>query len=114
MTVTRNCAFVNFTNISNAIKAIDGVKNKPDYANLRIAHGKDRCANPPRSGPQGGGARRSNSGHNGPASAGPVSAIEPPAEGVDTAFLGQDTKEEPVEVAVTPVDAPQSAAASAT
>ncbi|KAF8514637.1 RNA-binding protein Nrd1 [Hysterangium stoloniferum] len=56
----KNCAFVNFTNISNAIKAIDSVKNKPDYANLRIAHGKDRCANPPRSGPQGasGGMRR--------------------------------------------------------
>ena len=53
-------------NISNAIKAIDGVKNKPDYANLRIAHGKDRCANPPRSGPQGGsgGMRRSASGNN--------------------------------------------------
>ena len=62
----KNCAFVNFTNISNAIKAIDGVKNKPDYANLRIAHGKDRCANPPRSGPQGGsgGMRRSASGNN--------------------------------------------------
>lgn len=60
--VSRNCAFVNFTNISNAIKAIDGVKNKPDYANLRIAHGKDRCANPPRSGPQGG-SRRSASGN---------------------------------------------------
>ncbi|KAF8554826.1 hypothetical protein OG21DRAFT_1508466 [Imleria badia] len=58
----KNCAFVNFTNISNAIKAIDGVKNKPDYANLRIAHGKDRCANPPRSGPQGG-SRRSASGN---------------------------------------------------
>ena len=58
----RNCAFVNFTNVSNAIKAIDGVKNKPDYTNLRIAHGKDRCANPPRSGPQGG-ARRTASGN---------------------------------------------------
>ncbi|KAI0645141.1 hypothetical protein C8Q79DRAFT_927385 [Trametes meyenii] len=70
----KNCAFVNFTNISNAIKAIDGVKNKPDYANLRIAHGKDRCANPPRSGPQGGsGGRRS--GNN--ASSQPPSAIEP-------------------------------------
>lgn len=57
----RNCAFVNFTNIQNAIKAIDGIKNKPDYANLRIAHGKDRCANPPRSGPQGGGMRRTTS-----------------------------------------------------
>jgi len=31
------------------------VKSKPEYANLRVAHGKDRCANPPRSGPQGGG-----------------------------------------------------------
>lgn len=39
---------MNFTNISNAIKAIDGIKNKPEYANLRIAHGKDRCANAPR------------------------------------------------------------------
>ena len=89
------------------------MKNKPDYANLRIAHGKDRCANPPRSGTQGGGARRSTSGHNGPASAGPVSAVEPPAEGVENAFLGQDVKEEPVEVAVTPVDAPQGVAVSA-
>lgn len=68
----RNCAFVNFTNISNAIKAIDGVKNKPEYANLRIAHGKDRCANPPRSGPQGAsGVRRSASG-NGPNSPNPI------------------------------------------
>ncbi|KAL4249239.1 RRM domain-containing protein [Abortiporus biennis] len=72
----KNCAFVNFTNISNAIKAIDGIKNKPDYTNLRIAHGKDRCANPPRSGPQGGsGMRRSASG-NGPASAIPLSATD--------------------------------------
>ncbi|KAG6330944.1 hypothetical protein ID866_8145 [Astraeus odoratus] len=47
---SRNCTFVNFTNISNAIKAIKGVKNKPDCAILRIAHGKDRCANPQRSG----------------------------------------------------------------
>ncbi|KAJ6593065.1 hypothetical protein B0H19DRAFT_1245876 [Mycena capillaripes] len=75
----KNCAFVNFTNISNAIKAIDAIKNRPEYANLRIAHGKDRCANPPRSGPQGSGARRSASG-NGPASAEPVSAIEPDGE----------------------------------
>ncbi|KAF9812588.1 hypothetical protein IEO21_06110 [Rhodonia placenta] len=95
----KNCAFVNFTNISNAIKAIDGIKNKPDYANLRIAHGKDRCANPPRSGPQGGsGARRSNSGH-GPASAGPVSAVEPPSDGEQSIL-----KEEPAEVTITPVD----------
>jgi hypothetical protein len=74
--IFRNCAFVNFTNISNAIKAIDGVKSKPDYANLRIAHGKDRCANPPRSGPQGGSSVRRSASGNGPASAEPVSAIE--------------------------------------
>ncbi|ETW74682.1 hypothetical protein HETIRDRAFT_430967 [Heterobasidion irregulare TC 32-1] len=72
----KNCAFVNFTNISNAIKAIDGVKNKPDYANLRIAHGKDRCANPPRSGPQGGSSARRSASGNGPASAGPVASEE--------------------------------------
>jgi len=59
----RNCAFVNYTNISNAIKAIEGIKTKPDYANLRIAHGKDRCANPPRSGPQASGMKRTASGN---------------------------------------------------
>ncbi|KAK7039007.1 hypothetical protein VNI00_010399 [Paramarasmius palmivorus] len=58
----KNCAFVNFTNISNAIKAIEGIKTKPEYATLRVAYGKDRCANPPRSGPQGasGGRRNGN------------------------------------------------------
>ena len=59
----RNCAFVNYTNISNAIKAIDGIKTKPDYMNLRVAHGKDRCANPPRSGPQASGMKRTASGN---------------------------------------------------
>ncbi|KAG9009308.1 hypothetical protein FRB94_012255 [Tulasnella sp. JGI-2019a] len=58
----KNCAFVNFTNVSNAIKAIDGIKVKPEYQNLRVAHGKDRCANPPRSGPQGGGTGSGNTG----------------------------------------------------
>lgn len=79
----KNCAFVNFTNISNAIKAIDGVKNKPEYANLRIAHGKDRCANPPRSGPQGAsGARKHGNGQmsavspNGPSLADGVEGYE--------------------------------------
>lgn len=59
--IRRNCAFVNFTNVANAIKAIEGIKGNLEYASLRIAHGKDRCANPPRSGPQGG-ARRTPSG----------------------------------------------------
>lgn len=72
----KNCAFVNFTNISNAIKAIEGIKTKPDYTNLRIAHGKDRCANPPRSGPQGGSSMRRSASANGPQSALPLSAVE--------------------------------------
>ena len=95
----RNCAFVNFTNISNAIKAIEGVKNKPDYANLRIAHGKDRCANPPRSGPQGG-MRRSASGNGTMAT--PMSAVDhDPAHyelvKSDVIALGDDMKGEQVD-----------------
>jgi RNA recognition motif-containing protein len=72
----KNCAFVNFTNISNAIKAIEGVKNKPEYANLRIAHGKDRCANPPRSGPQGASGGRRNVSGSGANGGEPASAID--------------------------------------
>ena len=86
----RNCAFVNFTNISNAIKAIDGIKSKPEYANLRIAHGKDRCANPPRSGPQGGtGSKRTPTGAG--TNAGEVTAVN--GDGIDDgteAFLNGD------------------------
>lgn len=93
---------MNFTNISNAIKAIEGVKNKPDYANLRIAHGKDRCANPPRSGPQGG-MRRSASGNGTLAT--PMSAVEHDADGfeivkTDAITLGEDLKQESVDLSV--------------
>ena len=93
----KNCAFVNFTNIANAIKAIDGVKNKPDYANLRIAHGKDRCANPPRSGPQGGsGGRRSGGG--GGNNSQPPSAIEPPEDVPNPLKDTAPIKEDPAEL----------------
>ncbi|KAI5952925.1 hypothetical protein KGF57_004131 [Candida theae] len=44
----KNCAFINFVNIANAIKAIDGIKSFPDYKNLKINFGKDRCGNLPR------------------------------------------------------------------
>lgn len=44
----RNCCFVNFTNISNAIKAIDGIRNNSDYSKCKINFGKDRCGNTPR------------------------------------------------------------------
>lgn len=86
----KNCAFVNFTNISNAIKAIDGIKNKPEYANLRIAHGKDRCANPPRSGPQGGSGGRRTVSNNGPNSAEPVSAVGEDDAEAETFLNGAD------------------------
>lgn len=87
----RNCAFVNYTNISNAIKAIDGIKNKPDYANLRIAHGKDRCANPPRSGPQGAsGVKRTASGQ----TAITNGDLDDEGEISEAIVLGEDEKEE--------------------
>lgn len=44
----RHCCFVNFTNISNAIKAIDGIRSNPDYQRCKINYGKDRCGNTPR------------------------------------------------------------------
>ncbi|CAL5875022.1 uncharacterized protein PFLUO_LOCUS9325 [Penicillium psychrofluorescens] len=44
----KSCAFVNFTNIANAIKAIEGMRNREDYRRFKINFGKDRCGNPPR------------------------------------------------------------------
>ncbi|UZJ51766.1 hypothetical protein CBS101457_001086 [Exobasidium rhododendri] len=44
----KNCAFINFCNIQNAIKAIEAMKNHADYKNQRIGAGKDRCGNAPR------------------------------------------------------------------
>ncbi|WVQ98976.1 hypothetical protein IAU59_006108 [Kwoniella sp. CBS 9459] len=53
----KGAAFVNFTSIQNAQKAIEGIKLKPEYSTLRISYGKDRCANPPRSNHQTPGGR---------------------------------------------------------
>lgn len=44
----KSCAFVNFTNIQNAIKAIEQVRGRDDYKRFKINFGKDRCGNPPR------------------------------------------------------------------
>ncbi|KAJ6535806.1 hypothetical protein DFH09DRAFT_931675 [Mycena vulgaris] len=41
-----NCAFVNFANIANAVRAVEMVQNWPEYASLRFAFGMDRCADP--------------------------------------------------------------------
>lgn len=47
----KSCAFVNFTNIANAIKAIEAVRGKEEYKRFKINFGKDRCGNPPRQSP---------------------------------------------------------------
>ncbi|KAK4520595.1 Up in starvation [Mucor velutinosus] len=43
----KNCAFVNFTSMSSAVAAIQGLKKfNAEYADLKINYGKDRCSNP--------------------------------------------------------------------
>ena len=44
----KSCAFVNFTNIANAIKAIEAVRGREEYRRFKVNFGKDRCGNPPR------------------------------------------------------------------
>lgn len=44
----KSCAFVNFTNIANAIKAIEAMRGKEEYKRFKVNFGKDRCGNPPR------------------------------------------------------------------
>ena len=44
----KSCAFVNFTNIANAIKAIEAMRQRDEYKRFKINFGKDRCGNPPR------------------------------------------------------------------
>lgn len=41
----KKCGFVNFTSVQNAMKALIGIKTHPDYAQLKINYGKDRCGN---------------------------------------------------------------------
>lgn len=54
----KSCAFVNFTNIANAIKAIEAVRSKDEYRKFKVNFGKDRCGNPPRQLQQGAGSPR--------------------------------------------------------
>jgi RNA recognition motif-containing protein len=44
----KSCAFVNFTNIANAIKAIEAIRGKDEYKRFKVNFGKDRCGNAPR------------------------------------------------------------------
>ncbi|KAJ5762136.1 uncharacterized protein N7511_005518 [Penicillium nucicola] len=69
----KSCAFVNFTNIANAIKAIEGMRNREDYRRFKINFGKDRCGNPPRqAGNNQNGQGRNGSGLEGPQSPTPA------------------------------------------
>lgn len=100
----KNCAFVNFTNISNALKAIDNIKTKADYSNLRIAHGKDRCANPPRAsngGQSAGGPLRSAK----PQSAGADKDTKPMSAGTITEETAEEINDEAVLDAVAKAEA---------
>lgn len=44
----KSCAFVNFTAVSAAINAINGIRERPEYSTFKINYGKDRCGNPPK------------------------------------------------------------------
>ena len=44
----KSCAFVNFTNIANAIKAIEAIRSRDEYSRFKVNFGKDRCGNAPR------------------------------------------------------------------
>lgn len=44
----KNCAFVNFTSIAEAVRAIEGVKSNQEYKRFHINFGKDRCGKAPR------------------------------------------------------------------
>ncbi|OGE48529.1 hypothetical protein PENARI_c028G11027 [Penicillium arizonense] len=69
----KSCAFVNFTNIANAIKAIEGMRNREEYRRFKINFGKDRCGNPPRqAGNNQNGQGRNGSGMEGPQSPTPA------------------------------------------
>ncbi|KAI8377210.1 hypothetical protein EDC96DRAFT_255556 [Choanephora cucurbitarum] len=41
-------AFVNFLSLNDAMTAIVAIKTKPEYADIKISYGKDRCGNKPK------------------------------------------------------------------
>ncbi|KAL3229119.1 hypothetical protein RNJ44_02206 [Nakaseomyces bracarensis] len=45
--IEKKCCFINFTNINNAIFAMDKIKSNPHFKDLKINFGKDRCGNVP-------------------------------------------------------------------
>lgn len=68
----KSCAFINFTNIANAIKSIEGMRNREEYRRFKINFGKDRCGNPPRQTGNGSQQNRNGSGIEGAQSPSPA------------------------------------------
>jgi RNA recognition motif-containing protein len=100
----KHAAYVNFTSIEAAQKAIAGIKSKPDYAALRIAHGKDRCGYAPRQ-PRSSGGRRETS---------PRDTEDPVAAAIAAAEAGaSDVAEDADEVLAVPAEAPAGATSPA-
>ena len=71
----KSCAFVNFTNIANAIKAIEAVRGKDEYKRFKVNFGKDRCGNPPR---QINNQHANQQNHDGVSSPSPVNGMQGP------------------------------------
>ncbi|RMD44677.1 hypothetical protein DV735_g456, partial [Chaetothyriales sp. CBS 134920] len=74
----KSCAFVNFTNIANAIKAIEGMRGREEYKRFKINFGKDRCGNPPRQTLNGANnnMRNQQAGVDGPGSPSPINGLD--------------------------------------
>ncbi|KAK5097286.1 hypothetical protein LTR70_003707 [Exophiala xenobiotica] len=72
----KSCAFVNFTNIANAIKAIEAVRGREEYKRFKINFGKDRCGNPPRQNLNNGGGQQGRLGSLDGASPPPLNGLE--------------------------------------
>ncbi|KAJ5101537.1 hypothetical protein NUU61_003759 [Penicillium alfredii] len=96
----KSCAFVNFTNIANAIKAIEGMRNREDYRRFKINFGKDRCGNPPR---QAGNNQNGNSqqGRNGAGIEGPQSP-SPALNGFQQSLSQSGSQSSPTRPAISP------------
>ncbi|KAL5598884.1 uncharacterized protein BROUX77_005917 [Berkeleyomyces rouxiae] len=79
----KSCAFVNFTNIANAIKAIEAIRSKDEYKKFKVNFGKDRCGNAPRQLQPGAGGASPNA--EAVASPPPVSSDSQPGSGSPSA-----------------------------
>lgn len=44
----KNIAFVTFCNLLDAVKALAGLRDSPEYAQCKVAYGQDRCAHLPK------------------------------------------------------------------